>query len=86
MTMQPSKDAGRPSCLVMNPRNAEASAARREQLLAAFASLDVNDQAGLLELAETWAFRATSGANTESFAARGLFRRMYAAAGWEEAT
>lgn len=79
--MGPSKDAGRPSALAMNPRNREASAARRAKLLAAFNSLDEDTRADLLEAIETIAFRATSPTNTESYKARGIFRRMYDAAG-----
>lgn len=77
--MHASRDASRLSSVIMNPDNEAASARRREKLLAAFSSLDEDTRADLLELAETWAFRATSGANRESREARDLFRRMYAA-------
>jgi hypothetical protein len=89
MTMGPSEEAGRPSCLVMNPRNREASAARREQLLAAFLALDVNDQADLLEAAESLAFAAAPGTSpyhgTRGKVCRAI-GKMYAAAGWEQVT
>jgi hypothetical protein len=77
--MKPSKSAGRPSVLAINPRNLEASAARRARLLAAFNALDEDTRADLLEVAESWAFRATAAANTESYEARGIFRQMHAA-------
>jgi hypothetical protein len=82
--MKPSQDASRLSSLAINPRNPEASAARRVKLLAAFEALDEDTRADLLELAETWAFRAASAANTESYAARGIIRQMYVIAGWED--
>jgi hypothetical protein len=82
--MRPGKGASVPSVLAMNPRNPEASAARRVKLLAAFNALDEDTRADLLELAETWAFRATSAANTEAYDARTIMRQMYAAAGWEQ--
>jgi hypothetical protein len=59
--MRPSKGAGRPSLLAMNPRNREASAARRTKLLAAFDALDEDTRADLLEAVETMASRLTSG-------------------------
>lgn len=73
----------RPSELAMNPRNQEAKATRRGLLLSAFDELDPDTRATLLELAETWAFRATAAVNTESYDARVIVRRMYAAIGWE---
>lgn len=82
--MRGSKGSDSPSALALNPRNAELSAARRTELLAQFNDLHEDDQADLLELAETWAFRATAANNPDSAQARDLFRRMYAAAGWEE--
>jgi hypothetical protein len=81
--MGPSKGASRPSSLAVNPNNEADSAARRARLLEAFDSLSPDQRADLLELAETWAFRATRAANTESRDARDLFREMYAAAGWD---
>ena len=79
----PSRGSSRLSVLALNPRNAEDSAARRARLLEAFDSLPPGRRADLLELAETWAFRATSGANVESREARGAFREIYTAAGWD---
>jgi hypothetical protein len=79
--MKPSEDAGHPSCLAMNPRNLEASAARRAKLLAAFLGLDENTQADLLEAAETMAHRA-SGVDPERDEALRIIRQMYEAAGW----
>jgi hypothetical protein len=69
--------------LAINPRNREASAARRVKLLATFDSLDENTRADLLEAVETMAFRGTSGADAESTEARGILRRVYTAAGFE---
>jgi hypothetical protein len=80
--MKPSAGASRPSCLAMNPRNPELSAARRTRLLTAFESLDEDTRADLLEAAETWAFRA-GGTDLERDDARDIMRQMYAAAGWE---
>lgn len=84
--MKPSADAGRPSCLAMNPRNREASAARRTRLLAAFLSLDEDAQADLLEAAEGWVFRATPDTSSERHRAREIIRRVYALAGWGDGT
>jgi len=80
--MKPSADAGRPSCLAMNPNNLRASAARREKLLAAFLGLDEDTQADLLEATETMVFRA-GGVDSERDEARRIVRQMHAAAGWE---
>jgi hypothetical protein len=80
--MKPSAGASRPSCLAMNPRNREASAARRTRLLAAFSALDEDTRADLLEAVETIAFRA-GGTDLERDDARDIMRQMYAAAGWE---
>jgi hypothetical protein len=79
--MKPSADAGRPSCLAVNPNNRQASAARRTSLLAAFDSLDENTRADLLEAAETMAHRA-SGVDPERDEALRIIRQMYEAAGW----
>jgi hypothetical protein len=81
--MRPSKGADRPSVLAVNPNNREASAARRARLIAAFDSLDEDTRADLLEAIETIAFRATSAVDAESTEARGILRRIYAAAGFE---
>jgi hypothetical protein len=81
--MRASKGAGRPSLLALNPRNREASAARRARLLAAFDSLDEDTRADLLEAVETISFRAENGADAESAEARGVMRQVYAAAGFE---
>ena len=80
--MKPSRDAGRPSCLAMNPNNLQASAARRTKLLAVFLGLDEDTQADLLEAVETMAFRA-SGVDPERDEALRIVRQMHAAAGWE---
>ena len=80
--MGPSKGASQPAVLALNPHNREASAARRAKLLAAFDSLDVNARADLLETAEHWA--TTGFADPDKTEARGIFRQMYAAAGWEQ--
>ena len=82
--MKPSKGADRPSLLAMNPRNREASAARRIKLLAAFLSLDEDTQADLLEAAETIAFRAQGGVDFERDRAREIIRQVYAIAGWKK--
>jgi hypothetical protein len=79
--MKPSKNASRASCLVMNPRNREASAARREKLLAAFESLPEDTRADLLELVETWV--STGSSDPEKIQPRAIIRQMYAIAGWE---
>lgn len=79
--MGPSKDAGRPSALAMNPRNREASAARRAKLLAAFDSLDENTRADLLETVETLV--STCRMTTYLSDAQAVIRQIYAAAGWE---
>jgi hypothetical protein len=83
-TMRPAADAGRPSCLAANPRNREASAARRERLLAAFDSLDVNTRADLLEAVESLAGAAGSGVNPIRDEARRIIAQVYVAAGWRE--
>lgn len=79
--MKPSADAGRASYLAMNPRNREASAARRTKLLAAFNALDEDTRADLLEAVE--AVTATAGGYPDGVTARRIFRQMYAAAGLE---
>lgn len=81
--MKPSRDAGRLSYLAMNPKNREASAARREKLLAAFLGLDEDTQADLLEAVETMAFRLTSGLGLDSERTEALriVRQMHEAAG-----
>jgi hypothetical protein len=81
--MKPGRGADRPSVLAMNPRNREASAARRIKLLAAFSSLDENTQADLLELTEEIAFHAGD-ARMERDDARDIIRQVYKIAGWEE--
>jgi hypothetical protein len=81
--MRASKGAGRPSLLALNPNNLEASAARRERLLAAFDSLDPDTRADLLEAVETIAFRARGGVDFESSDARGILRQAWAAAGFD---
>lgn len=83
--MRPAKDAGRPSCLAINPKNREASAARRTRLLAAFDSLDEDTRADLLEAAETIAFRQSGGVDFERDDVRDIIRQAYEAAGWEHA-
>jgi hypothetical protein len=80
--MGPSKGAGRPSLLVLNPRNPEASAERRALLLAAFDSLDEDARADLLEAVETMVSRASSGVDQYRDEARDVIRRVYDAAGW----
>lgn len=80
--MRHSKGADRPSCLVMNPRNREASAARRVKLLAAFDSLDCNVRADLLELIEQISQNAGERLE-ERREARGIIKRIYEIAGWE---
>jgi hypothetical protein len=82
--MKPSAGAGRPSLLALNPRNREASAARREKLLAAFVSLPEDTQADLLEAVETIAFRAQDGVDFERDNARDIMRQVYQVAGWTE--
>jgi hypothetical protein len=67
----------------MNPHNDQAAARRRAKLLDAFGQLGINEQADLLELVETWAFRATSASNIESYDARQIMRKLYALAGLE---
>jgi hypothetical protein len=81
--MKPSRGSDRPSLLALNPRNREASAARRVKLLAAFNSMDEDTMADLLEAAETIVFRAENGADAESREARGILRQIYTAAGFE---
>jgi hypothetical protein len=84
--MKPSAGAGRPSCLAVNPRNREASAARRVKLLAAFDALDEDTRADFLEAAETMALSSTPGGVDNVRAhARTILRRLYAAAGWDQA-
>jgi hypothetical protein len=84
--MPPAKDAGRLSCLVMNPDNLGASARRRSRMLAAFETLPPGDRADLLEAVEDWVFSATSGVDFERDGAREIMQRIYAAAGWERVT
>jgi len=79
----PSKGAGRPSLLAMNPRNPQASAERRGKLLAAFRALDWSVQADVLELCETIAF-AAGDARTERGDLREHIRQLYQLAGWED--
>jgi hypothetical protein len=67
----------------MNPRNREASAARRVKLLAAFNGLDEDTRADLLELAETIAF-AAGDAYMERSDLRDMYRELFAAAGWAQ--
>jgi hypothetical protein len=83
--MRPSKGADRPSLLALNPRNREASAARRVQLLAAFNSLDEDTRADLLEAVETIVTRTSGGVDFCRDDARAVIKQMYAAAGWERA-
>lgn len=80
--MKPSADAGRLSSLAVNPRNREASAARRTRLLAAFESLDEDTRADLLEAVESMASRPNGG--IPGHEARRILSLMYAAAGWEK--
>jgi hypothetical protein len=81
--MRAGKGASRPSCLVMNPNNLEASAARRTRLLAAFDSLPEDIRANLLEAAETIAFRHSGGVDFERDEVREIIAQTYEAAGWE---
>jgi hypothetical protein len=67
----------------MNPHNDLAAARRRSRLLDAFGQLGINEQADLLELVETWAFRATSASNINIYDARQVMRKLYALAGLE---
>lgn len=80
--MGPAAGGGNASCLVMNPRNREASAARRARLLAGFDSLPPDTRADLLEAAETMAHRA-GGVDAERDEARRIITLMYVTAGWE---
>jgi hypothetical protein len=84
--MKPSKNAGRPSLLALNPRNREASASRRTLLLAAFNALPEDDRADLLEAAETLASRVSPGLglDEERDEARRVIHLVYAAAGWDD--
>lgn len=84
--MRPSRGAYNPSALALNPTNLADSAARRERLLAAFDSLDVNDRADLLEAVETivHSARAASSPTEELRVGRQVMRRVYAEAGWDE--
>lgn len=84
--MRPSKGAGRPSLLALNPHNLEASTARRTRLLAAFDSLDEDTRADLLEAVETMVHRASGGVDSERDAARDVIRQAYAVAGWAQAS
>jgi hypothetical protein len=81
--MKPSRDAGRPSCLAMNPNNREASAARRVKLLKAFDSLDENIRADLLEDIESLVFKAGISISVERDDARDIIEQVYKAAGLE---
>lgn len=81
--MRPSKGAGRPSLLALNPRNREMSAARRTRLLAAFLTLDEDTQADLLEAVESLVFNAGLSVSLERDDARAIIRQVYRAAGWE---
>jgi hypothetical protein len=82
--MRASAAASRPSVLALNPRNREASAARRSKLLTAFNNLDEDARADLLEAAESMAWRLTPGLglDTERDEARTILGRMYYLAGW----
>jgi len=75
--MKPSKGALRPSVLAMNPHNAEASIARREKLIAAFAELSPDEQADFIEAAESWARRQSTGVDFERDEARSILRKLY---------
>lgn len=77
--MRPSKNAGRPSCLVMNPQNARASETRRARLLAAFDALDCNERADLLEMLETLSHAGFTEPWKQDV--RGLFAKIYKLAG-----
>jgi hypothetical protein len=79
--MNPGKGADWTSVLAINPRNREASAARRVKLLAAFEALDEDTRADLLELTEEIALNAGD-ARLERDDTRDIIRRMYALAGW----
>lgn len=81
--MRHSRGADRPSCLAMNPRNREASAARRVELLAAFDALPEDDRADLLELVESWA--STGFIDPDKREAGRLLNRLYVACGWAPA-
>jgi hypothetical protein len=65
----------------MNPRNVEASAARRVKLLAAFDSLPEDDRADLLELAEDIDMAGMDTARRLGL--REAIAALYAAAGWD---
>jgi hypothetical protein len=80
--MRAAKNASRPSCLVINPNNREASIARRIKLLAAFNSLDEDTRADLLEAVETVAFRASTDVDFVRDDVRDIIRQAYTAAGW----
>jgi hypothetical protein len=82
--MRAGKGADRPSALALNPRNREASIARRVKLLAAFDSLDEDTRADLLEAVESLVFNAGLSVSLERDAARDIIRQLYQAAGWEE--
>ena len=84
--MKPGEGADRPSVLAINPRNREASAARRVKLLAAFGSLSEDDRADLLEAVESITHLAHGGTGTERDEARRVIHLMYVAAGWEGIT
>lgn len=79
--MHHGKGADQPSVLALNPHNREASAARREKLLAAFDGLDVNTRADLLELVEAWV--TAQPIDQAKRDARAIIRQVYEAAGWE---
>ena len=77
----PGKHAAQPSALAMNPRNREASAARRARLLAAFDALPADTRADLIEAAETTAFTGYRDRETDDI--RGIFGQLFALAGLE---
>jgi hypothetical protein len=81
--MGPGPRAGQASCLAVEPDNRELSAARRALLLTAFRALDVNDQANLLELAESIAFNHGE-ARLERDDLRDYFRALFRLAGWDQ--
>jgi len=83
--MKHGKGADSLSALAVNPRNREASARRREKLLAAFLSLGEDTCADLLELVESIAFNAGD-ARIERDDARDIIRQVYTAAGWAESS
>jgi hypothetical protein len=81
--MEPSKDAGRPSCLVVQPDNLALSVQHRIALVASFDALPEDAKADLLEFIESWVHRQSAEMDTDRRDTSLIVHQMYANARWE---